>query len=542
VTTETATPSSPPAAPATFRSWLRTGPTAHQAGVALLTVLTAAGYAGYSLTLFYRARARSYDMVIFDQAVRSYAHFQPGISILKGVHNGFGTHFSVLGDHFSPIIAALAPLYWLYSGPQTLLIAQAVLLALTIPVLWRYSRRAFGGGTRATAAAYLVCVAYALSWPMASAVAFAFHEVAFAPVLTVLALERFQAGRPRQALLALGALLLVKEDMGLLVAGIGIAMAAARTPMVRRQRLLGASLFVLGFGYTVLAVYVIIPAFGGHSDYYWAYTSLGANAPQALSHLLLHPWSSLQVLITPAGKVHTMFWLIAVLCFLPLLSPGALVVVPLLLERMLNSRFPDWWSTHYQYNAYLEVALVCAAVDGAVRLERLAAWLASRRRRVPGAAGVPREDLGGRGIVPLSCAAAIVLCTLATLPSFAFGKALHPQFYRLSGQERAAEQAAARVPSGVQVEAANRIGPLLTSRDTVLLWDGDGKHGQLDSPWIVADVRGLEFTFVSRAAERASVAQLLRRGYRVVFSRKGYIVLHLSGPPVTAPVTGGGAG
>ena len=103
--------------------------------------------------------------------------------------------------------------------------AQAVLFALAIPPLWVFTRRAFGGGGKATAAAYLVSVAYALSWPIASALAFDFHEVAFAPVLTAVALERLQAGRLRTALIALGALLLVKEDMGLLVAGIGVYLA-----------------------------------------------------------------------------------------------------------------------------------------------------------------------------------------------------------------------------------------------------------------------------------------------------------------------------
>ena len=82
---------------------------------------------------YVRFRESSYDLVIFDQAIRSYSHFHLGISIIKGVHNGFGPHFSVLGDHFSPILATLAPLYWIYDGPQTLLIAQAVLFALAIP-------------------------------------------------------------------------------------------------------------------------------------------------------------------------------------------------------------------------------------------------------------------------------------------------------------------------------------------------------------------------------------------------------------------------
>ena len=46
--------------------------------------------------------------------------------------------------------------------------------------------------------------------------------MAFAPVLSMLMLERHEAGRRRQYAAAAGALLLVKEDMGLLVAGFGL--------------------------------------------------------------------------------------------------------------------------------------------------------------------------------------------------------------------------------------------------------------------------------------------------------------------------------
>src|SRR5262249_62172530 len=151
------------------------------------------------LARYHTFQTGSYDLVIFDQAVRSYAHFRPGISIIKGLHNGFGPHFSVLGDHWSPILAVLAPLYWLFDGPQTLLVAQAVLFALAIPPIWVFTRRAFGGGQAAVVAAYVVSVVYLLSWPIASALHFNFHEVAFAPVLTAGALERRQAARLRAA-------------------------------------------------------------------------------------------------------------------------------------------------------------------------------------------------------------------------------------------------------------------------------------------------------------------------------------------------------
>jgi uncharacterized membrane protein len=542
--------------------------------VGALTALVAAGYCVFALAQFYTFRTSSYDLVIFDEAVRSYSHFLPGTSIIKGLHNGFGPHFSELGDHWSPILAALAPLYWIYSGPQTLLVAQAVLFALAIPPLWVFTRRAFGGGQKATVAAYLVSVAYALSWPIASALAFDFHEVAFAPVLIAVALERLQAGRLRTALIALAALLLVKEDMGFLVAGIGIYLAVARPRVVRRQLLVACILIVGGVLDTVIATYVLIPAFGGRSDYYWAYTALGMNAQQAIVHLITHPLSSLGLLITPRVKLITMLWLFGAFCFLPLRSPIALATIPLLLERMMANLFGNWWVTSFQYNAYLVVILACAAVDGAARLDRsplLRRYFAAGRAKqpaaeaalpataaaataggadaeaaaagpgspenaaadehAPGRAAQPRAGWGAPGTVALGCAAAMCAVAVFLVPKFSFGPALNPSFYRRTPAERAAAAAAAAVPSGVVVAATNFVGPALSSRDTVLLWDGDGGTPPLGAPWVVANTGARQFTFHTVLEQKQRVAFLERNGYRVVFRQRAYIVLHRSGPP-----------
>ena len=546
--------------------------TPHLIAVGALTALVAALYTVFALAQFYTFRTSSYDLVIFDEAVRSYSHFLPGTSIIKGLHNGFGPHFSELGDHWSPILAALAPLYWIYSGPQTLLVAQAVLFALAIPPLWVFTRRAFGGGRKAIVAAYLVSVAYALSWPIASALAFDFHEVAFAPVLIAVALERLQAGRLRTALIALAALLLVKEDMGLLVAGIGIYLAVARPRVVRRQLLVACILIVGGLLDTVIATYVLIPAFGGRSDYYWAYTALGNNAQQAVGHLITHPVSSLKLMITPRVKLVTMLWLFGAFCFLPLRSPIALATIPLLAERMMANLFGNWWVTSFQYNAYLVIILACAAVDGAARLDRslfFRRYLAAGRAQRPAAeatepaaatatddgaqpatdAGAgspeaaaaddetvrpvsgPRAGRGTPGTVSLACAAAMCAVAVFLVPRFSFGPALHPSFYRQTPSTTAAAAAAATVPNGVVVAATNLIGPSLSARDTVLLWDGDGGTPPLGAPWVVANVRMLQFTFHTVREQKQRVALLERSGYRVVFRRRGYLVLHRSGPP-----------
>jgi uncharacterized membrane protein len=542
----------------------------HVAVVGALTACVAAAYSVFALTLYRTFQTSTYDLVIFDQAVRSYAHFHPGISIVKGLHNGFGPHFSILGDHWSPILAALAPLYWLYGSPVTLLLAQAVLFALAVPPLWVFTRRAFGGregGRKAIAAAYLVSLAYALSWPIASALAFDFHEVAFAPVLTALALERLQAGRLRTALIALGALLLVKEDMGLFVAGIGVYLAVARPRSVTRQLAVGLGLIAAGIADTVIATYALIPAFGGRSSYYWGYSALGPNAPHAAWHLITDP-ASLRLLVTPEVKLQTMLWLFGAFCFLSLRSPMVLAAIPLLLERMLSNKFGNWWVTGYQYNAYLVPILVFSAVDGAARLDRqlLRRWhRASAAEPGPGAAGQASpagQDDAGRvperpgsaapgsaapwsaapWSVALGCSAAMCAVAVALVPHFAFGPALHPSFYRRTAHEAAAAAAVAAVPSGVTVQAVNFLGPQLSSRDTVLLWDGDGSTPVLGAPWVVANVRQPQFTFPGGVRQqRQRVAYLERNGYRVVFRRDGYIVLHRVGPEAGSAGRTGGA-
>lgn len=162
----------------------------HGPAVAVLAVVAAVAYAAYSVVNHLHLGTTTYDAVIFDQAVRGYATFGPPVSPALNEHTGYAPGVSVLGDHFSPIVALLAPLYWIHDGLVTLLVAQAALFAAAVPPLWVLTRRALG-----PVPAYLVAIAYAASWEVQNAVAFDVHEVAFVPVLTALAFERAKIGR-----------------------------------------------------------------------------------------------------------------------------------------------------------------------------------------------------------------------------------------------------------------------------------------------------------------------------------------------------------
>jgi uncharacterized membrane protein len=470
--------------------------------VGVLTGLAAVGYGGVEFWKFVTFRASTYDLVIFDQAVRAYSRFHAPVSVVDGVHRGFGAQFSVLGDHFSPILAVLAPLYWIHSGPSTLLVAQALLFAAAIPPLWVFARRELGPFP-----AYCVAVGYAVSWPVAQAVAFDFHEVAFVPVLTAVLFERFSAyrrgrGRWWHLVVPAVALLGVKEDMGLLVAGFGVAMLVVGG---RRSRWPGAGFVVGGLAATVISTAVLLPAMGSNPRFYWRYGAFGPTLPTAAWHMLTHPATTAATFTHPDVKIHTIVLLGVVAAFASLLSPFVLLVLPQLAERLLSDA-PTWWTSGFHYDAFLVVALLCAGVDGVARVRR-------------------RSGRHGDRFVAV-WAVAVVVIGLWNVPGFGFDPLLHPSLWQRDAAERAEAAAVARVPSGVLVEAANPLGPALTGRATVVLWDQVPRW----APWVVADTSTTRFPFCDVAQQRARVTFLTAHGYRIVFADDGYLVLHHPGP------------
>ncbi|MEU1027007.1 DUF2079 domain-containing protein, partial [Streptomyces sp. NPDC005904] len=157
---------------------------------------------------------RSWDLGIFEQAVRAYAHLRAPVADLKG------PGANILGDHFSPVTALLAPAYRLFPSPVTLLVAQALLLALSAIPVTRAATRLLG-----RVSGLAVGVAYGLSWGIQRAVDFDFHEICFAVPLIAFSLEALLRQRWRAALLWALPLVLVKEDLGLTLAAIALVVA-----------------------------------------------------------------------------------------------------------------------------------------------------------------------------------------------------------------------------------------------------------------------------------------------------------------------------
>ena len=402
--------------------------------VAVLTGLLFAGYTVYALTRQATYLTAGYDLGIFDQAVRNYAHFRAPDVALKG------TGYNIFADHFHPIIALAGPLYWIWNSPAVLLMVQAALVAASVPVVYSFALRRMS-----RAGALVVAFSYGVGWAIQAMVDFDFHEVALGVPLLAVAIDALDRRDDRTLLVSAGLLLLVREDMGAVLAMIGLLRLAWR-PRRTGYLLIGAGIA----GYLIVTS-LVIPAFAPNGQFaYWTFDALGPDLPHAVLNIFIHPVHTVRLLFTPAVKAETLAYFFVPLALLPLRSRYSLIALPLLAERFFNSR-DHLWTTHFHYNALPWLVLVLAMVDGGARL---GCW---RRPRLN------RAVLAWLLIVP------VYLIAVPNITPPVLRRMLDGSAWRQDAHLRAQQAAVRQVPRDVCVSVDDRLAPHLTSSNRVTL-------------------------------------------------------------------------
>ena len=344
----------------------------------------------------------SWDLAIFSELAKAYAHFQAPIVPVKG------DGFNLLGDHFHPILITLGPIWRLFPTPLSLLITQDLLLAVSA---WPLTRLA-GRLTNQWVGGALGLV-YVLSWGMQGAVAAQFHEIAFAMPMLAFASAAFVERRWVAVTAWSAPLVLVKEDMGLTVLMIGVAVILTslvptcyRTCTVggpgadgadgeaddaaagnrRRGVRLGVGMIVGGVAAFLFSVLVFLPAFNINGV--WDYGLSSENKPAAPDALI--------------QKVKVVVMLILTSGVVGLTSPWLLVVLPTLAWRFLGSVDFYWAWDNWHYNVTLMPIAIGALLDVVARRRAHGAYLAGRPVREVGLDGravveSPADDAGSAG-------------------------------------------------------------------------------------------------------------------------------------------------
>ncbi|MEU4350415.1 DUF2079 domain-containing protein [Streptomyces sp. NPDC023838] len=435
----------------------------------LLAAALFVAYATVSVLRYRRMETLSWDLGIFEQAVRAYAHLRAPVADLKG------PGANILGDHFSPVTALLAPFYRLFPTPVTLLVAQSALFALSAVPVTRGAARLLGRG-----AGLAVGVAYGLSWGLQRAADFDFHEICFAVPLIAYALEAVLDRRWRAALCWALPLVVVKEDLGLTLAAVAVVVALRARRSSPRTAAYALGVAAFGIAAVAVTLTLVIPAFNSAGAYdYWGKTT-GAGP------------------FTASGtKLRTLLWLLLPTGLLAVRSPLFLAAVPTLGWRFLSSD-DHYWSTDWHYSAVLMPVFALALADAVDSGRRSARpWMRSYARQLPAAAA----------------AAALALTT--SLPLYTLSESAT---YRKSAEVGERERILARIPDGATVEA--NVGPVsrLTSRCRVF-WVGDTRR-------VVPDFIALD-NVSGWAGDPLEYARELHPGTRYAMTgvAYGYVVL-----------------
>ena len=437
-------------------------------------------YAAISLFRLMQLNPSSWDLGIYTEYVKQYAHLSAPIVDIRA------PGFNLLGDHFQPIVAVLAPFFWVFPSSATLVVGQALLAAASIFPVSQLAREKLGVGPGRA-----IAIAYGFSWGLQQLAQFDFHEIAFAVPLLAFSLSALARGHTKAAVGWALPLVFVKEDQGFTVAAIGIYLLVAglraRVPDRgdpadtdgRGRMMAGQFLLVWGFAWSFVAIGVIIPHFNpAHVYQYWS--DGGVLAPGGhpsvfgLVRQVLHAWPD---------KLQTLVLLLLPTAFIALRSPLVLIAAPSLLLRFVatNSSF---WGTYWHYNATVMPIIFVAAIDALARIDvamdadATAAgpfgWASGRR-------GPWRAALAGARRYG---AAMMVAIAVPFAFQFPLSQLWNAQTYRISPHVAAADAAMARVPDGASVlTTLDLLAPLAARTDTYWI----GNSGNPRTQYIVFD-------------------------------------------------------
>ncbi|MCD4751301.1 MAG: DUF2079 domain-containing protein [Thermoanaerobaculales bacterium] len=314
---------------------------------AVLATICYVAFVGYYQTLHhYSLGTHAYDMGIMENVFWNSINGDLFGSSIEHEGNHLAVHTSFI---YLPLFLA----YWCVPRTETLIFLQALAIGGASLPLFFLSRKV----TRSSGVAFFLVAVYLCHPATGGANFYDFHELSFLPLFFFMTFLFIDRHRPFLFWFSVVGMLMIKEDMSILVALIGL-FCIAESRLTRGMKLLLTG----GFAYFVMQ-HVVIPHFagGGHS-FTWYYTDMipGDEGPVGLIRTFIaNPLFAIRYPVTPP-KILFLLQVFGPLAFMPLLRKrGVLLLSYGLVVCLFSSRGP-LFELGFQY-AFL---LVPAAMVG----------------------------------------------------------------------------------------------------------------------------------------------------------------------------------
>jgi uncharacterized membrane protein len=460
-----------------------------------------------------------YDLSIFEQSFWSTVNEGlPLYNSQEGVRFGRFSHFSI---HFSPMLFLWTPFYWLWQGPEALLLAKTVALALPALPLYKLALLLLQSrqGARAMVLAYL------LYPPLHGVNLWGFHENEFAVAPLMFLLLFYQRRAWVSFCVALLTALCVKENISLTTTAFGVYLI-----FFRREKSLGLLVVALSVSWLVLAQWIVIPLAQGKAlftmdnRYFLARydPAVGQSYGEIVSNFISKPFAMLHYALADSDKLIYLMQLFLPLALLPLAAPEVLVVTAPVFAQNLLAEYRGQHAILSQYHAEMIPFLFYALCIGAARINawRHFKWsLAEVKKLFEPITILGQEQTPKR----MSAILALVLCAvfLANLTSGTWEFALGKRDFLFAitkppERRQAALELLALIPKAAAVltdvsmisHLGGRVWLRTVGREALFARDWD--YVLLDSqfPWI-ADISPQE---VLRVLEGKGYQSVMKRG------------------------------
>lgn len=455
----------------------------------LAVVAYAVGFSYLTLTRYAAFEARALDMGNLHQTVWNTAQGD-----LFHMTNQPGT-INRLSLHVEPILLPIAALYWLHDGPETLLILQALIVALGALPLFALAKLKLHNEWLAL----LFALAFLLNPSIQGANWLEFHPVTLAPTFLMAAFYCLVAGRTGWyvcfALLAASC----KEEMGLLLFMMGLYALL----MLRRYRT-GLLTMILALSWSLGAVLVIQQIFAEGNIHWGRYDYLGATPLQKVTALVTQPelvWTQLQ----QAGALRYLYELLLPVGFTALLAPEILLLALPSLAINLLADFPPMHQVYTLiYVAPVVPFVLLASVMG---VARLCQRVSLRQPRLA-------TGLGWTFTMLLFLAALDAQRQSGYLPG---GGNYQP--FSVTDHHRQAAAIIAQIPAEAKVSAQDRLDPHVAGRQTIYIFPRVD-----DADTVFVDVTGPAWPQHPNDLY-ASVQALLGQDFGIAAASDGYLLL-----------------
>ncbi|OGK08896.1 hypothetical protein A2767_05110 [Candidatus Roizmanbacteria bacterium RIFCSPHIGHO2_01_FULL_35_10] len=351
-------------------------------------------FSWFSVLRYKTLYASYYDLGIMHQTVfNTYQSLKTGdwSKFLELTNPTGAEQIKRMAIHNDPLLALLAPLYFIYPGLDTLLVVQSIVLALGALAIFKIANFIFQKNRYAQFLSLIFALSYLLYPPLQLANIFEFHAVTLATTLLLFMFYFWLVKKYWFSFIFFGLSLLAKEQVVLTTMMFGLyglwvsfrhsgersdsridsgphyaqrATRGRQARMTSKEKIFLSGVIFISIFWFIFSVFYIIPIFrGGNHFAATRYSDFGESPIRIIIGLMTNPYS-ISKYIFRDYTLNYLKTLLGPVGFLSLLSPIQLLIALPEFAINLLSKNPNMRNVIYHYTAVITPFVFISAIYG----------------------------------------------------------------------------------------------------------------------------------------------------------------------------------